>query len=53
MTSPLVELNIAGIVVAESSRSLPYISSHTSNSDMLDAPACLHSMGQYYYKLPT
>ena len=53
MTSPLVDLNIAGIVVAQSVKALPYIASHTSNGDMLDAPACLHSMGQYYFKLPT
>ena len=53
MTSPLVNLNIAGIVVAQSVKALPYIASHTSNGDMLDAPACLHSMGQYYFKLPT
>ena len=52
MTSPLVELSIAGMVVAESSSSLPYILAHTSRGDMLDAPSCLHAMGQYYYKLP-
>ena len=53
MTDPLVEMNIAGIVVGQSVKALPYIASHTSNGDMLDAPACLHSMGQYYYKLAT
>ena len=52
MTSPLVELSIAGMVVAESSSSLPYMLAHTSRGDMLDAPSCLHAMGQYYYKLP-
>jgi len=50
MLEPLVKLNIAGIVVASSQKSLPYIASHTSQTDMLDAPSCLHSMGQYYYK---
>ena len=50
MLEPSVKLNIAGIVVASSQKSLPYIASHTSQTDMLDAPSCLHSMGQYYYK---
>ena len=50
MSRPLVKLNIAGIVVGESSKSFPFIASHTSRGDMLDAPGCLHSMGQYYYK---
>ena len=50
MLEPSVKLNIAGIVVASSQKSLPYITSHTSQTDMLDAPSCLHSMGQYYYK---
>ena len=50
MTRPKVMLSIAGIMVASSTKSLPYITSHTSKGDMLDAPSCLHSMGQYYYK---
>lgn len=50
MTRPFVKLHIAGIVVGESSKSFPFIASHTSRGDMLDAPGCLHSMGQYYYK---
>ena len=50
MSRPLVKLHIAGIVVGESSKSFPFIASHTSRGDMLDAPGCLHSMGQYYYK---
>jgi hypothetical protein len=51
MLQPRVELNIAGMVVAETEKALPYIVSHTSQGDMLDAPNCLHSMGQYYFKL--
>ena len=50
MSRPFVKLHIAGIVVGESSKSFPFIASHTSRGDMLDAPGCLHSMGQYYYK---
>ena len=49
MTKPRVELNIAGIMVAQSVRSLPFVSSHISQGDLLDAPGCLHAMGQYYY----
>ena len=50
MIRPKVKLSIASIMVASSAKSLPYITSHTSKGDMLDAPSCLHSMGQYYYK---
>ena len=50
MLEPSVKLNIAGIVVASSQKSLPFIAFHTSQTDMLNAPSCLNSMGQYYYK---
>ena len=47
---PKIELNIAGVIFGKSKSSFPFISSALSNGDMLDAPASLHAMGQYYYK---
>jgi len=47
---PKNELNIAGVIFGKSKSSFPFISSALSNGDMLDAPASLHAMGQYYYK---
>ena len=49
-SQPRIELHIAGIVFSKSKSSLPFISSNLLEADMLDAPATLHSMGQYYYK---
>ena len=49
-TQPRIELNIAGIVLSQTKSSLPFISSNLRETDMLDAPAALHAMGQYYYR---
>ena len=49
-TQPRIELHIAGVIFGKSKSSLNFISSSIRHSDMLDAPACLHAMGQYYYK---
>ena len=49
-TQPRIELNIAGIVLSQTKSSLPFISSNLKQKDMLDAPAALHAMGQYYYR---
>ena len=49
-TQPRIELNIAGIVLSKTKSSLPFISSNLKQTDMLDAPAALHAMGQYYYR---
>ena len=49
-TQPRIELNIAGIVLSQTKSSLPFISSNLKETDMLDAPAALHAMGQYYYR---
>ena len=49
-TQPRIELNIAGIVLSKTKSSLPFISSNLKQTDMLDAPATLHAMGQYYYR---
>ena len=49
-SQPKIELHIAGIVFSKTKSSLPFISSNLLQSDMLDAPATLNAMGQYYYK---
>ena len=49
-TQPRIELNIAGIVLSKSKSSLPFISSNIRQTDMLDSPATLNAMGQYFYR---
>ena len=50
ISTPQIELSIAGIVIGSSKSSLPFISGNVEKADMLDAPAALHAMGKYYYK---
>ena len=49
-TQPRIELNIAGIVLSKTKSSLPFITSNLRQADMLDAPATLNAMGQYFYR---
>lgn len=49
-SQPTIELHLAGVIFGKSKSSFPFISSAIRSGDMLDAPACLHAMGQYYYK---
>ena len=49
-SQPSIELQLAGVIFGKSKSSFPFISSAIRSRDMLDAPACLHAMGQYYYK---
>ena len=49
-SQPSIELHLAGVIFGKSKSSFPFISSAIRSLDMLDAPACLHAMGQYYYK---
>ena len=49
-TQPRIELQIAGVIFGKSKSSFSFISSSIRHGDMLDAPATLHAMGQYYYK---
>ena len=49
-SQPSIELHLAGVIFGKSKSSFPFISSAIRSRDMLDAPACLHAMGQYYYK---
>ena len=49
-TQPRIELNIAGIVLSKTKSSLAFIASNLRQTDMLDAPATLHAMGQYFYR---
>ena len=49
-SQPSIELHLAGVIFGKSKSSFPFISSALRSRDMLDAPACLHAMGQYYYK---
>ena len=47
---PMIELQLAGVMLGRTKSSFPFISSAIRHGDMLDAPAALHAMGQYYYK---
>ena len=49
-TQPRIELQIAGVIFGKSKSSFSFISSSIRYGDMLDAPATLNAMGQYYYK---
>ena len=49
-SQPTIELHLAGVIFGKSKSSFPFISSAIRSGDMLDAPACLNAMGQYYYK---
>ena len=49
-SSPRIELSIAGLVIAKTKSSLPYISQSIIKGDMLNAIEALGSMGKYYYK---
>ena len=49
-SQPSIELHLVGVIFGKSKSSFPFISSAIRSLDMLDAPACLHAMGQYYYK---
>ena len=44
LSSPAVDLSLAGIIVSQSGHGLPFLVPHT-----VPASAALHSMGQYYY----
>ena len=50
ISTPKIELTIAGIVIGREKASLPFISGNIVKADILNAPASLDAMGRYYYK---
>ena len=49
-SAPRIELSIAGLVIAKTKSSLPFISQSIYKSDMLNSIEALNAMGKYYYK---
>ena len=49
LSSPRVELVLAGIFIGTSPLSLPYLHPHGRYTTILDAASALDSMGKYYY----
>ena len=49
-SAPRIELSIAGLVIAKSKSSLPFISQSIIKTNMLNSIKALDAMGKYYYK---